>query len=198
MYFEYQRRTAVWEGRRATARPREAKWSSGVAAVFFKNEYQVPTSWAVKMYLATVQETANSSAWNHIFNFQRRGPCRRMAWKLQRHSRECAREPMPALPNYGWKEKFAARAELRHVLQEKLRGRGGSSCRSDCVWAMQDRCWCTNPARGLFLFAGWFGELRRASTILPLESYDIHIIVYNTRGTRYQYVLVELCTVCPW
>ena len=37
-YFEvpgmYQRRTAVWEGCGATARPREAKWSSGVAAVF--------------------------------------------------------------------------------------------------------------------------------------------------------------------
>ena len=30
----YQRRTAVWEGRGATARPREAKWSSGVATVF--------------------------------------------------------------------------------------------------------------------------------------------------------------------
>ena len=30
----YQRRTAVWEGRGATARPREAKWSSGDAAVF--------------------------------------------------------------------------------------------------------------------------------------------------------------------
>ena len=30
----YQRRTAaVWEGRGATARPREAKWSSGDAAV---------------------------------------------------------------------------------------------------------------------------------------------------------------------
>ena len=30
----YQRRTPVWEGRGATARPREAKWSSGNAAVF--------------------------------------------------------------------------------------------------------------------------------------------------------------------
>ena len=30
-----QRRTAVWEGRGATARPREAKWSSGVVAVFW-------------------------------------------------------------------------------------------------------------------------------------------------------------------
>ena len=31
----YQRRNAVWERRGATARPREAKWSSGVAAVFW-------------------------------------------------------------------------------------------------------------------------------------------------------------------
>ena len=31
----YQRTTAVWEGRGATARPWEAKWSSGVAAVFW-------------------------------------------------------------------------------------------------------------------------------------------------------------------
>ena len=30
----YQRRTAVWEGRGATARPREAKCGSGDAAVF--------------------------------------------------------------------------------------------------------------------------------------------------------------------
>ena len=33
----YQRRTAVWEGRGATARPREVKWSSGVAAVFSRS-----------------------------------------------------------------------------------------------------------------------------------------------------------------
>ena len=31
----YQRRTAVWEGRGATARPQEAKWSAGVSAVFW-------------------------------------------------------------------------------------------------------------------------------------------------------------------
>ena len=30
----YQRRTAVWEGRGATARPWEAMWSKGVASVF--------------------------------------------------------------------------------------------------------------------------------------------------------------------
>ena len=29
-----QRRAAVWEGRGATARPREVKWSSGDATVF--------------------------------------------------------------------------------------------------------------------------------------------------------------------
>ena len=31
----YQRRAAVWEGRGATARTPEAKWSSGDAAVFW-------------------------------------------------------------------------------------------------------------------------------------------------------------------
>ena len=35
------------------------------------------------------------------------------------------------MPNYGSKEKFGARAELRNILQENLIGRGGSSCRFD-------------------------------------------------------------------
>ena len=67
------------------------------------------------------------------------------------HSRECTKEPISALPNDGSKEKFGARAELRNVLQEKLRGRGGSSCRFDrksakkfFLWAMHHRC-VTNP-----------------------------------------------------
>ena len=99
---------------------------------FLRNEYQVRREHQ-KIYLATVQETANSSAWNHIFNFQRRGPPRRRARKLL--SRCCthgtAKEPISALPDYGSKGKFGARAELRNILQEKLRGRGGSSCRFD-------------------------------------------------------------------
>ena len=33
-------------------------------------------------YLLAVQETANSSAWNHIIKFQRRGPPRRRARKV--------------------------------------------------------------------------------------------------------------------
>ena len=42
------------------------------------------------------------------------------------------------------KKKIGARAELRNVLQEKLRGRGGSSCRFDrlqknYLWATQHR-----------------------------------------------------------
>ena len=49
------------------------------------------------------------------------------------HSRECTKEPISALPNNGSMEKFGARAELRSVLQEKLRGRDGSSCRFDCL-----------------------------------------------------------------
>ena len=36
------------------------------------------------------------------------------------HSRECTKEPIPALPNYGSKEKCGARAELRNVLKEKI------------------------------------------------------------------------------
>ena len=41
-----RQRAAVWDGRRATARPREAKWRSGVAAVFWvdynKNIFKDP------------------------------------------------------------------------------------------------------------------------------------------------------------
>ena len=115
---------------------------------FLQNEYQVGTyvyqapgtsylvpyvvraparSTAVKNNLNIVQETANSSTWNHIFNFQQllslchtRGsvprspylPCQIM---FQRKSSE-----------------LLFRAELRNVLNEKLRGRGGSSCRFEC------------------------------------------------------------------
>ena len=45
------------------------------------------------------------------------------------HSRECTKEPISPLPNNGSMENFGAK--LRNVLQEKLRGRGGSSCRFD-------------------------------------------------------------------
>ena len=85
--------------------------------------------------MATVRERAHSSAWDHIFKFQKRGPPRRRARKLLSpcHSRECTKEPISALPNYGSKEKFGAKAELRNILQEKkkMRGRGGSSYRFD-------------------------------------------------------------------
>ena len=39
-------------------------------------------STAVKIYLATVQEIANSSAWNHIFKFRRQGRDGRRSRKL--------------------------------------------------------------------------------------------------------------------
>ena len=56
------------------------------------------------------------------------------------HSRECTKEPISPLTNFGSKEKFGARAELRNILQETLRGslylsdlhiRGGFGCRFD-------------------------------------------------------------------
>ena len=77
----------------------------------------------------------------------------RSGWKVTEtavalpHSRECTKEPIYALPNYGSKGKFGARAELRNVLQEKWRGRGRSSCRFDSkigkqklfLWAIHHR-----------------------------------------------------------
>ena len=48
------RRAVVWEGRGATARPREAKWSSGVAGVFWvcqnKNKNKKDPYMYVTMY----------------------------------------------------------------------------------------------------------------------------------------------------
>ena len=35
------------------------------------------------------------------------------------------------VPNNGFMEEFGARAELRNILEEKIRGRGGSSGRFD-------------------------------------------------------------------
>ena len=54
------------------------------------------------MYFATAaQEAANSSAWNHVFNFSdevRLEGGHATAVALP-HSRECIEEPMSALPN---------------------------------------------------------------------------------------------------
>ena len=54
----YQRRTAVWEGRGANARPWEVKWSSGVAAVFILQQKCFQIYWicvcclfAVRIYI---------------------------------------------------------------------------------------------------------------------------------------------------
>ena len=46
---------------------------------------------------------------------------------------ERTKEQISALPNFGSKEKSGARAELRDIVKEKLGGRGGSSCRFDCL-----------------------------------------------------------------
>ena len=51
-----QRRTAVWDGRGATTRPREAKWNSGVAAIFWVDYYKIFS----KIHLA-ITTTINTS-----------------------------------------------------------------------------------------------------------------------------------------
>ena len=68
-----------------------------------------------------------------------------IAWP---HSRECTKEPISSLPNYGSKKKFGASAELRNVPQEKLRGKRWFQLsiwyqirqkKSKKMWAMQHR-----------------------------------------------------------
>ena len=56
---------------------------------FLKNEYNVRiyvrrscSSYSSIKFARRVRETANSIAWNHAFNFQRRGPPRRRPRKL--------------------------------------------------------------------------------------------------------------------
>ena len=91
----------------------------------------------------------------------------RSGWKVTetavalRHSRECAKEPISALPNNTSMEKSGARAKLRNILQEKSRGRGGSSSRFYRIFgiffffvAMQHR-WIRRLA------ANWRGRGRR-------------------------------------
>ena len=89
-----------------------------------------------------VKETANPSAWSHIFNFQRLSPPRRRARKLLSlcHTHECAKEPLSALPNNGLMENFGARAEVVNILQEKFRGRGASGCRFDRRFGSEKTC----------------------------------------------------------
>ena len=61
---------------------------------FYRKQYKIYS--AKSTY---VLETSNSSVWNHIFNFHRRGPPRRSTETAVAlpHSRECTRSPY--LPN---------------------------------------------------------------------------------------------------
>ena len=102
------------------------------------------SSTAVKIHLSTVQETANSSAWNHIFQFRRRsldGKSRKLL--SLPHTHESA-PWSPYLPCQIIHQGVGA--EWRNILQEKLRGRGGSSCRFErrfgknfLLWALQHK-----------------------------------------------------------
>ena len=69
-------------------------------------------------------------------------------------SREYTKEPISALPTNGSMEKFRARAQLRNILQEKVRGRGGSSCRFDRRFR-KTKSYCGHCNTG----GDWFGPL---------------------------------------
>ena len=67
-----------------------------------------------------------------------------VAWP---HSRGCTKEPISAAPNYGSKETFGARAELRNIPQDKtgvevLPGVDliVNRRKTFILWAMQHRC----------------------------------------------------------
>ena len=62
-----QRRTAEWEGRGATVRPREAKWSSGVAAVFwvYYNENVFKNPFGTTTTTATTTTTTTTTSEQH-------------------------------------------------------------------------------------------------------------------------------------
>ena len=58
-------------------------WSTTLKKNGTTSTYErAPGPTAVKTYLTTVQEKANSSAWNHIFKFRRRGRDGRRSRKL--------------------------------------------------------------------------------------------------------------------
>ena len=65
---------------------RELILKKQVRTIDYTYSYELLSCWSfysvVKKYLATVQETAKSSAWNHIFKFRRRGRHGRSSRKL--------------------------------------------------------------------------------------------------------------------
>ena len=76
-----------------------------------------------KIYLAAVQKTVNSSAWNQFFNFQRRGPPRRRARKLLSlcHTHGSAlRNPYLPCQIIVQRKSSEVEQKLRNILQEKL------------------------------------------------------------------------------
>ena len=111
-------------GARRSRRADIIKTSTGTRYVRRDSSCSLYSSKTYTSYLATVQETAKSSAWNDIFNFQRRGPPRRKVRNLlslcHTHGSPPRSPYLPCqFPNYGSKAKFGARVELRNVLQKK-------------------------------------------------------------------------------
>ena len=81
----------------------------------------------------------------------------RSEWKITEpavawpHSRECTKKPISVLPNSGSMEEFGAWAEVWNILQEQLRGRGGSSYRFDCLLL----CFCGHCNTGVLQQQQW-------------------------------------------
>ena len=90
-----------------------------------------------KIYLAAAPRPTNSSAWNHILKFLRLALDERNSHTAvaSPHSREYTKEPIiSALPNSRPMKKVELDQNYgMYFVQEKMRGRRGSSCRFDCL-----------------------------------------------------------------
>ena len=130
------------------------------------------------MYLVTAPETTNSSAWNHIFNFQRRGAPRRRARKLVSLCHTHGSSPRSPYPPcqivVQEKSSELRRAEIRNVPKGKFRGRGGSSCRFDRRFGKKK-----NVGNATQVRVSSSEEL--ANTTVPKYN-DRFILVFNTNS----------------
>ena len=108
-----------------------------------------------QMYMTTVQETVNSTAWNHLFNFHgtkyASTGCAETAVALP-HSRECTKKPVSGCLNDVSKGTFGVSAEIRNILQEKNRDEGGVSCRFDHITGKINVFYCGQCSTGAVSF----------------------------------------------
>ena len=99
-----------------------------------------PSTTAVNIHLATVQQTAIIRLEPHCQILATRSEWKEVAETAVAlpHSQECSKDIISPLLFFSSKEEFGDRPEIRNALQEKCRGRGGSSYRVDPRFVKKD------------------------------------------------------------